>query len=135
MPRYPHMLPNEIPLWERWLALHGSEYENFNYDVHVGRGTDPGPTYDQKWRDLAITLTQKRIDATAEKDGVVYIFEVKPDAGLGAVGQLVSYRDLYRREFNYIGSIRLVCITTRVDEDIRYVMVKNGIDIYEVGYV
>ncbi len=129
------MLPNEIPLWERWLALYGSEYEKFAYDVHVGRGTDPGPTYEQKWRSLAITLTQKRIDAIGKKEGVLYIFEVKPDAGLSAVGQLLSYRDLYRRDFNYIGPIRMAIVTTKIDDDIRYVMKKNGIDIYEVGYV
>jgi len=135
MKKYPHMLPNEIPLWERFLSLYGKDFKNFRYDIHVGRGVDPGPDYDPKWRKLAIQLTQKRIDVVGERDGVVWIFEVKPDAGLSAIGQLLAYRALYRRDFNYTGEIKLAVVTTKVNADEFYLFNHYGIIVYEVGYV
>jgi len=60
MAKYPHMLPNEIPIWERWLALYGKDFKNFRYDVHVGEGVDPGKDVPEKYRQLAKMLTHRK---------------------------------------------------------------------------
>jgi len=135
MPKFPHLMPNEIPIWEKFLALYGNEFSDFRYDVRVGKGVDPGPKYDPKWRQLAIQLTQKRIDAVWRRDGVVYIFEVKPQAGLSALGQLLSYRILYRETFRYRGPLRLAVVTDRLNDDERLVYRRYLVEIYEVGEV
>ena len=134
MPRFPHLLPNEEKIWERFLQIYGDQFQNYRYDVRVGRGVDPGPKYEWKWRQLAIMLTQKRIDVVAERDGEVWIFEVKPDAGLSAIGQVLSYRVLYKQHFREERPIRLAIVTTRVDDDIREVAEHYGIKVYELGY-
>jgi len=79
-------------------------------------------------------LTQKRIDVVAERDGEVWIFEVKPDAGLSAIGQVLSYRVLYKQHFREERPIKLAIVTTRVDDDIREVAKEYGIVVYELGY-
>lgn len=135
MAKYPHMLPNEIPIWERWLALYGKDFKNFRYDVHVGEGVDPGKDVPEKYRQLAKMLTQKRIDAVAERNGEIWIFEVKPDAGLSALGQLLAYRQLYRRDFKETRPIKLAVVTTKVNKDEFWVFNQHGIVVYEVGYI
>ena len=135
MAKYPHLMPNEIPLWERFLAIWGKNFEGFEYDVRVGRGVDPGPGYEEQWRRLAIELTKKRIDAVGRRDGIVYIFEVKPQAGLSALGQLLSYRILYRETFQYRGPLRLAVVTDRLNDDERLVYRRYLVEIYEVGGV
>jgi len=135
MAKYPHMLPNEVPIWEKFLSIWGDQFTDYRYDVHVGHGEDPGPDYPDPWRSLAIKLTQKRIDAVAKRDGVLYIFEVKPDAGLSALGQLKAYRVLYRETFGYRGPLRLAVVTTRLNRDERLVYTRYGIEQYEVGDV
>jgi len=134
MGRFPHLLPNEEKIWVRFLQIYGDQFKNYRYDVRVGRGVDPGPRYEWKWRKLAIMLTQKRIDVVAERDGEVWIFEVKPDAGLSAIGQVLSYRVLYREQFKERRPIKLAIVTTRVDDDIREVAKEYGIVVYELGY-
>jgi len=135
MAKFPHMLPAEVPLWERFLEVWGKDWQKFDYDVHVGKGADPGPEVPEPYRSLAISLTQKRIDAVGYQDGVVWIFEVKPDAGLSALGQLKAYRVLYRETFGYRGPLRLAVVTDRLNDDERLVYRRYGIRIYEVGYV
>ena len=128
------MLPNEEKIWLRFLQIYGDQFQNYRYDVRVGKGQDPGPRYEWKWRQLAIMLTQKRIDVVAERNGDVWIFEVKPDAGLSAIGQVLSYRVLYKQHFREERPIRLAIVTTRVDDDIREVAEHYGIKVYELGY-
>ena len=128
------MLPNEEKIWLRFLQIYGDQFQNYRYDVRVGKGQDPGPRYEWKWRQLAIMLTQKRIDVVAERDGEIWIFEVKPDAGLSAIGQVLSYKVLYKQHFKEEREIKLAIVTTRVDDDIREVAKEYGIVVYELGY-
>jgi hypothetical protein len=52
-----------------------------------------------------------RIDVVAEKAGEVWIIEVKPNAGLGALGQLMAYR-YYLDPSWYVGKeLKAVLVT------------------------
>jgi len=130
--RFLHLLPAERELWERWLKLNGSGWYGYEYDVHVGEGVvypGEGPDWAQ---DLAKLLTQKRIDVVAYRQGVPWIFEVKPDAGLSAYGQLLAYRELYRRQFRYEGPLELAIVTDRLTPDEDYLYRGAGIHIFLV---
>ena len=81
---------------------------------------------------MADALLKKRIDAVSRKENIVHIFEVKPDAGLGAIGQLLSYEILYRQEFNYTGAIALHLVTNYTDIDTETVARNRGIQIHIV---
>jgi len=35
--RYPHLLPGEVLIWERFLGAYGMQYQEFLYDIHVGK--------------------------------------------------------------------------------------------------
>lgn len=130
--KYPHMLPADIVLWERWLARYKDEYERYEYDVHVGKVKPIYPTSPVDLMKLAEAVSRKRIDVVAWKEKVPVIIEVKPYAGLSALGQLLGYRILYAKEHPEEGVISLGCITDRLDEDMEYLFNHYGITIWVV---
>lgn len=133
MPKYPHMMPNEEPIWDKFLAIYGHQWEAFDYDVRVGRGVDPGPDYEPEWRRLAQLLTQKRIDAVGYRKGEIWIFEVKPYGGLSALGQLLAYEVLYRETYNPKETIKLALVTGRINQDELTAYRAHGIEVFVVG--
>lgn len=97
---YPHLLPPDIEVWERYLKDHKAEYNFFDYDVRVGNGKDPGPKYNDTIRQMAIDLTQRRIDAIGYKNDSITIIEITRSIGLKAIGQIKVYKILYKIKFN-----------------------------------
>jgi len=133
MPKYKHMMPAEVRVWEAWLRTEeGKSYEPYEYDVHVGKASALWKTGEPNWDRMADALMKKRIDAVSRKEGIVHIFEVKPDAGLGAIGQLLSYRILYREEFDYGGRIELHLVTNYTDIDTETVCKEQNIKLHIV---
>ena len=97
--RFPHLLPKERVLWNLYLDKHMEEFEFFEYDVHVGKGIELKENIDPMIRKLALSLSRKRIDAIGHKKKAIILFEIKPDAGLSTIGQLLAYLYLYKVEF------------------------------------
>jgi hypothetical protein len=114
---YPHLLPPDIKVWERFLSKYGPIYADFLYDVRVGQGRDPGQKYPENIRGMAIGLSQRRIDAIGIVPDGVHIIEVTQDAGLTAIGQLTMYPILYAIDYpdKPILNIILVCETIQSD--------------------
>lgn len=109
--KYPHMLPEDRKLWERFLESDTSEFSQVQYDLHVGpSGYDPKAT-DRQIYDLAQSLSRHRIDAVLHGPQTIYIIEIKPDAGLDAFGQAFGYAWLYRQENNPPNFIQPVILT------------------------
>lgn len=97
--KYPHLLPADVALWERWLDRYGDFFTALEYDVHVGGGVEVVPGWSQETIKMASTLAAKRIDVVGHKPGEIWIVEVKPEAGVAALGQLLCYRILYIEKF------------------------------------
>ena len=129
-PKYKHMSPYECYLFDYFLREHGAEYDNFNFDIHVGQGMPPPEHLDPKYRALSVLLTQKRIDAVGFRGNQVFIFEVKPNAALSALGQLIAYRDLYTRQFSPPLPPNLAVITDFVGRDEAFYFPKHEIASY-----
>lgn len=128
---YPHLLPNDIPIWERWLKLHADEYTHFDYDVRVGEGRDPGADFDKNIRQMAVELSQRRIDAIAYKAGSITIIEITPAIGLRAIGQVETYPILYQRTFSPRLPIDTLIVAERIKTDIAVILGQRGI-IFEI---
>jgi hypothetical protein len=129
---FPGMLPREILIWKAWLRLHESEYSNYDYNVRVGQGVDPGPGYTDAIRQMAILNSQKRIDAVAWQDVVPTIFEVKFCAGASAVGQLVVYRPLWAQLYPLVPVTHLALVTNSLQADIQPALTQQGISLFVI---
>lgn len=112
------MLPADVEVWDRFLDQHGYEFVGFRYDVHVGGEVERQSDWTKKIFQMASWLAAKRIDAVGYKAGEVCIFEVKPEAGVTAVGQLVTYKMLFIEKYRPLGRLEcaLVCANATIDE-------------------
>lgn len=131
--RYKHMLPGDRRIWDRFLEQHGDYFNRFEYDIHVGEGIGEIVGVDAMTQKIATVLSQKRIDAVGYRGGEVWLFEIKPHAGLSAIGQILSYETLYEKDFG-AGKVSYIAIVTdRTDNDIRTMCNTYDIRLYETG--
>jgi len=130
--RFKHLLPAEVKIWNRFLSEWGREWDWFQYDIHLGSGVEILEYWDDKIKKLAKVLTQFRVDVIGHKAKAITIFEIKPQAGIGALGQVLAYKKLYIKEFGSDIDIGLAIVTDRVGPDIEYIYSQFGIRLYIV---
>lgn len=112
------MLKKDVAVWNRFLDLYGFEFVGFRYDIHVGGEVERKSEWTKKVFQVASWLAAKRIDAVGYKAGETTIFECKPEGGVTAVGQLVTYRMLFIEKYRPVGRLEcaLVCANATIDE-------------------
>ena len=130
--RYPHMFPLDIAIWERFLDNHGSDFDGFDYDTKVGSGTEPPSGVGDNYARMQQILSKYRIDVIGYKKGSIYIIEVKPNASAGALGQVDTYTELYKRDFNPSETVIGCLVTDRELPDMKYLTESKGMEYYVV---
>jgi hypothetical protein len=94
--KYPGMQLREILIWKNWLYQNSTRFDAYFYNVRLGSGVDPGPSYPDSSRRMWIANSMKRADVVAVKGGQVTIIEVEENPGLTSFGQLAGYLTLWR---------------------------------------
>ena len=128
----PHMLKPDIPIWYRFLAIYGAPFLKLYYDCALG---GPSLTEVQKMDPLQVMwrgLLVKRADAIAELDNEIWIIEVSADPGLRAIGQLISYGHLWKRDPKIVKPVKLVLVSGTIEEDLADVVSSYGVLIFIV---
>ena len=118
MPTYPHFLAADTEVWTRYLADPIVPIKEVWYDVHVGGAITLQSNADEMDRRIAAGVSRKRIDVVAKIGAGFWIIEVKPVAGLTAIGQIIIYTRLFLREFKVTGEVFPVIIADEIDQDI-----------------
>ena len=96
LPKYPHLVGSDIPIWDQWINLYGHNFTGFNYDTHVGKGLEPGKDQPYPMQIMWMSLTQKRIDVVGHRDKTTWLIEVKDRPTVAAIGQVIGYTILYK---------------------------------------
>jgi len=130
--KYPHMLPNDIEIWDTFLTQNPSIFDRFDYDVRVGEGYGISEDDPQWKQDLTAALTKFRIDVIGWSDGSPTIIEVKPYCGLSCLGQLLGYRFFWRKENPGAPAVNLLAVTDKTTPDIRLLFSSLNINVYEI---
>lgn len=130
--KYPHLLPRDIAIWERFLEVHAGEFVGFQYDIHVGGAVGRLPGWTIEDAQMASWLEAKRIDVVGFKEGEIWIIEVKHEAGVGAFGQLMAYRELYWQKYSPKVPVVMCLVTNNLTPDEQLVCEKLGIRFYVV---
>jgi len=109
--KYPHLLGEDIVIWNQFIENIPDRYDTVDYDVHVGTGIEPPDEQDINFSNQWRNLTRKRIDVIAWKKDSPTIIEVKFRVGLDTLGQILGYQLLYGLEHpEYINSpILILC--------------------------
>jgi len=126
------MFGYQTELCELFLAKYGEYFERFEYDVHLGEGVPLKHIYPPEIVRAAKILTQKRVDVVGYRGEEVWIIEVKPDAGLSALGQLLGYRALWIRDRGEPAKLELAVVTDILNPDEEYLFEYYDIRTYIV---
>lgn len=108
----------ETLLAQAFIRKYPNAYDDFQFNVRLGAGSDPGPGYDASTRRMNVLLTQKRADMVTEKQGFYSIWELKARAGLAALGQLLGYQAMWQASGRPVLGMELGIITRLVDADV-----------------
>ncbi len=100
LPKYPHLVGSDIPIWDAWIRDHGSYFSGIDYDVHVGQGLEPDKDLDYQLQMMWLSLTRKRIDVVGYRPGEVWLIEVKDRPTVAVIGQCLSYQILYNLDYS-----------------------------------
>lgn len=131
-PAFPHMAPDDVPLFASFLLSDtGKQFQRWEFDVSVGPGIDPGPFVDPALRSNAIYLTQVKIDALGWVGQMPTIFEVKPEIQLSGFGQLIAYRWYYQQHTGIYAHI--AAITDAMNVQYRVLYDAHQIDVHIVS--
>lgn len=124
--KYPHMLDEDMPLWDKFRTANAQLFERIYYDVRIG-GVLPGPEYgDEKMRKMYYDVTAKRIDALAELKDQIWIVEVAVRPGLRATGQLMTYLALWMKDPKILKPTYAVLVTQTLDADLEEALKTYG---------
>ncbi len=124
---FPHMLPSEALIWARFLQLHGTEWDSFVYDIHVGRGHPIDPAWPDYIKQMVAKLSPKRIDAVGYQGNVPTIFEVSPRLGRSTAGALLMYRYLFLQQYPASPPPALAAVGPRIDPDLARYLASEGV--------
>ncbi len=116
-PSYPHLKPADVAIWERYIDEHPDAFDWCEYDIAVGDGADFNTVVSPDTGGDCMKLYKWKIDVVAGKGEAVFVIEIKPDAGLSALGQVINYAILYEEEIEKPGLSQPVLITNRLRPD------------------
>lgn len=129
---YPHMKPNDIAIWERFLVAFPDAYNTVQYDVGIG---DIPPFMEQTSSPQGQAMRELyrlKIDVIGYNDGVIDIIEVKHDASPSSIGQLEGYRALYVRDYNPPQNLGAVLLTNTRRPNMDFLCAQAGIKLIVV---
>ena len=129
---YPHMMPADVAIWERFIDNFPYLYDSVEYDVHVGTVPAFVLEHDDKTMRGEIPLYKRKIDVVGHSELNLDIIELKPRAGMAAIGQIKGYTTLYERDMKPTKKPRGVIITDTADSDVKEIAKQEGIKIIEV---
>lgn len=124
---YPHMMPRDVEIWERFLRFFPDMYDTVQYDVEVG--TVPGFVEDIHMAEGVNmgSLYKRKIDVVGFKTDQIDVIEVKPRASTGAIGQVKAYRDLYVRDYNPRVTPKCIIVTNVMLPDMNELAAREGV--------
>lgn len=127
--QYPQLTANESQIARAWIAAHGREWDDVDFNVRLGTQLELGPGFSASTRAQAAILSQKRADMVATRADAVALIEVKLRVSLGALGQLLGYQVLWRAEFPDVTNIQLIAIGHDALIDVVEVLQAHGVHV------
>lgn len=122
--KYPHMKPGDVAIWERFIKANPGYFETVDYDVNVGEGAPFDTTLNNLAGADVGALYLKKIDVVGYNKNGITLIEVKPSAGLTALGQVNGYYELYLEHIKPTEKVSLAVLTDVETPDIKNVAKK-----------
>ena len=121
------MMANDIDIWERFIAKYPDRFDRVEYDVHVGDAQEIAEYHAEWMQKVVDAITRFRIDVVGWNGNQPTIIEVKPYAGLSALGQLSAYQHFFTRDFPGFPEPSLMLITDSSNPNMETLCKEKGI--------
>lgn len=108
---YPHLKPNDVAIWERFISKYPDHYKHVQYDFAVGEVPAFVANAPASEQANMAELYRLKIDVLGFTDDHIDLVELKPNATAAAIGQVTGYVELYRREVAPSLPVRPVIVT------------------------
>lgn len=130
--KYPHLAPNDVAIWEKFIDTFPDRYITVDYDFALGSSAMASKIVESPLGNEMVRIYQRRIDVLAQSNGETHIIEVKPKAGLSALGQVKGYCELYLQYVDPTAKVVPIIVTDSVESDMRMLASKMGVMLYVV---
>ena len=130
---YPHMKPADVHLWEKFIRANAGFFDSVDYDFPIGRGPDWLDVEGDELAKKQEILYKKKVDVVGYIGDIVWLIEVKPQAGSNALGQILSYEILFNDDFPDESHIRLGVVTNKAQNGYPRAYDMKGVRLFEVG--
>jgi hypothetical protein len=121
------MALQDLPLWVRCREQFTRRVTAWYFDAAVGEGAgepqDPADIIARAYH----RLTRKRLDAVGDAGAVWLLLELRPNAGLGALGSIQTYRSLWERDPPDTRPAEAWLITDRAEPDTMRTAINAGV--------
>jgi len=131
--KYPHMRPEDVRIWERFLETNSLDNALVAYDVHVGSTPTPPAGAPEYLKKHIEAVYPKKIDAVLYFPTQTLVTEIKPFAGLTALGQALGYQRLFSQDFPFVPQPTACILTDTAQPDIPSLCRWLNITLIEVG--
>lgn len=132
MNNYPHMSVRDKEIWERFIDKYPDAYKQCQYDFHVGDAPPFNTLYDDNTDLNQDMLYRLRIDVVAGSPLGIDLIEIKPDAGVSAIGQIDNYHTLYIRDEEPQVKVGMILVTDKERPNMAYLCKQKGIKLIVV---
>lgn len=124
---YPHMKPRDIEIWERFIDAYPTAYDLCQYDFGIGDLPAFIKDASSKEGQAMQELYRLKIDVLGWTAGHIDLIEVKPNAGASAIGQVLGYVQLYKRDVVQSVPVYPVIVTNEEKLNMRFLCEQNGV--------
>jgi hypothetical protein len=126
---YPQMARRDARIWEAFLREHPLIFEEVAYNVALGGRELTGQDEDEATLRGWQYATAKKVDAVCWRRDEIWMVEVKPNASLSSIGQVLGYVILAQVDGFPTLPLRPIVITDQVDADVAFVAETLGVQI------
>jgi len=127
--KYPHMKPEDVAVWERFITKNPGYFDSVDYDFPVGEGAPTSPDHPPEIQYDHKILTQKKIDAVGYRGNTVTIIEVKPIADMKALGQALTYSHLYAIDHAEATDIQRMVVAGSIERELEGIYTQHDVQI------
>jgi hypothetical protein len=129
---YPHFSKRDAAVWSRWLAEYATRWGAFAYDVAVGGMTLPDVGASDAERRGWQYMTALKIDACGWTEEAIWIFEVRPEARVSALGSALGYALVCERDKVFDRKLIPAVVCESMQADVEWCCEQLGVRIFKV---
>lgn len=129
---FPGMAKHDAVIWHRFLDAYADAFDSFAYNVALG-----GPVIAPEHGEEAARLQWQyanalKVDAVGFRPAEAWIIEVKPSAGVSAIGAALCYAELAQVDRFTDLALTPVVVTDQASPDIKLCARELGVVIFEL---